>query len=147
MASVDLVAIAKAFSAAVAAGDGREVNAYWYDEVNASTKGPSITLRPASTLYQPFGSMGPAGRADVAFVARVRANSTSRASNFERLYKFASHGTSNPDSIHDRVMVDRTLGGVVSDCVLGDVDFDEDENGPYLDVEVFIIAMKQGANV
>ena len=146
MASVNIEQIAKAVAARLTNVD-RQVTAFWYDELNAPTKGPSISLRPGAPLYRPFGTMGPSGRADVAFVARVRANSASRESNFSRLYGFASHGTSNADSIHDAVMSDRSLGGVVSDCVLGDVEFDEDEGGPYLDVEVFVIAMKQGAEV
>ena len=148
MASVNLESIARALVATIKSRHaGREFSCYWYDEPQAAVNGPTLTVLPGDPLYVPFGTMGPAGRADVKFVIRVRMNGSSLEGVFTRLYSFASHGTGNPDSIHDAVMADRTLGNVVSDCVLGDVTYGEDDGGRYLEIEAFIIAMKQGAQV
>lgn len=115
MAGLTLADIRAAIKSRLEAGINRETN---IAESGQQMPMPRIRLvLAASDPIDYFTTMGPAGIARVRFDLVVEPAGTDKSA-VVRLDDYLSVGTGNGSSVVDAILADRTLGGVVADCVL-----------------------------
>lgn len=116
MSGLTLKGIREALAEQIADGLARQVNCYPYEVDDPAL--PYVIVKPSSGTYVGyFASFGPSGVADVMFdleVAVVAADAISMGIAMDDLL---SSGTGNNSSLVDAIHEDRTLGGLVADCV------------------------------
>lgn len=96
----------------------------------------SITIEPEPDFIDYFQSMGGNGIALIRGALLLKVGGADYQSRFIRLYDYLSAGTGNAASLIDAVLSDRTLGGVVDDCVILRVDVDRNNVTARLPFEI-----------
>lgn len=107
---------------------------------------PSITVEPDPSGYIPsyFETFGTAGYADINVRLKIEVDAIETESVGIKIASYLSVGTSNGSSVVDAIRSDKTLGGVVDDCLPYDVEWSPDEYWTAY-INVRILAKKTGA--
>lgn len=122
-----------------------EVNVYWYEPTSPVL--PAVYLRPAPENYiDYFATGGRDGNGDISIQIVVEVGGLDAENVASELNTFLRAGSGFENSIPDAVMSNRTLGGVVQDCVVLRADVDDEIAGKAV-LHAQVIAKKQGANV
>jgi hypothetical protein len=123
----------------------REVNVYWYEPTAPVL--PAVYIRPSPEAYIGyFATAGPSGIGDLALQIVVEVGGADSENVASNLNTFLRVGSGFVNSVPDAVMKDKTLGGVVQDCVVLRADVDDEIEGKGV-LHAAVIARKQGANV
>ena len=138
LAKIDLQAIRVALHNQITAAlTGTYVDANLADNSTV----PNIPVLPAATDYVVyFDTSGDQGLTDVNLVLRIDPGSSATIDAQVALDDYLGIGT--PRSIVSAVFADRTLGGVVQDCVVLRADWDETTLTAHMPVQ--IVAKKGG---
>lgn len=108
---------------------------------------PCITVYPDPNGYISYhDTMGPNGYASVMVRLKLEVDSDSE-SMFIKITDYLSVGTGFTSSIHDAVMADHTLGGVVTECVVLTAEWDAENDPDVAWLPVQIILPKVNARV
>lgn len=145
--SFDLSAIHTALADQIAAGIADDVTVKPYPFSGANP--PFIEIWPGGQYVDYAGTFGADGLGDIQLEIHVAFPTANGETTFKVMTRLLSVGTGFSSSIADAVMADRTLGGVVQDCVALEAqwDIDPDALGQIATIPVRIIAKKQGAEV
>jgi hypothetical protein len=134
-------ALAAQISAYFAANGGRQTNVRPYRSVSTY---PCITM--AITDLVPFGTMGPAGIAEVQLMVTIHVNSADPDSDEIAMDDYMSVGVGNGSSVIDAINSDHTLGGVVENVTALEVRAPVDTPNDYAaDVPLMVLLRKVGA--
>jgi hypothetical protein len=146
MSGLVLRGIHVALADQIRAGIDRQTNVYEFP--NGSYNPPSVTVHSDPSGYISYwGTFGPNGDADILLRLKIEVDAGDLASVCIKIADYLSVGTDNGSSIVDAVMADRTLGGVVGDCVILTAEWDT-ENEPFVAyLPVQIILRKVNAEV
>ena len=93
------------------------VNAYWCEV--ESPEPPSVTVvpDPGEKYIDYWGTFGPDGQADVMLQPRIQLAGQDGPAIAEQLDRLLSAGQNAQQSIIDAIVANRTLGGLVDDCI------------------------------
>lgn len=150
----DVGAAHRALADQLRAALGETFDVFAFPELG-TLNGPRIEIAPSGSWVSLYGTHGPNGNGDV--VVTVRAFLSGFKTSEDRAnwaFRLASVGLSvdgndQTYSLADAVMSDRTLGGVVSDCVPlgpdGEIAWDADDD--VIEMPVLMILKKSGATV
>jgi hypothetical protein len=110
---------------------------------------PAVVIRPADPYVAYFGTMGPNGISDILLDVDIEVAAAQSASAAKAMDDYLSAGTGNTSSVVDAIHSDRTLAGVVGDCVCltADAPIERDDGVLVATVHVQIIVSKQNAEV
>lgn len=143
MAGLSLQAIRVALATQISANVARQPSVFAYDPENRS--GHNIVIKPAADYVAYFGTMGPNGTADILLEIDIEVPGRLADSQIA-MDDYLSAGTGNDSSVVDAIHANKTLGGLVDNCVCLTAD------GPDLTVDpltarlhVQIIVHKQNA--
>lgn len=101
---------------------------------------PCITIYPDPSGYLTYhDTFGPNGYATVLVRLKLEVDSDAE-STFIKITDYLSAGTGFTSSIHDAVMADHTLGGVVTECVVltAEWDAEHDPDVAWLPVQIML---------
>lgn len=108
--------IREALAATIHTNTGRKINAYWCTTMTPQF--PSVTVEPHPDTYVDYWqSFGPDGTADAMLRLKLEVTGQDGPAVATQLDAMLSAGTGAPLSVIDAVMRNRTLGGLVADCV------------------------------
>lgn len=145
MSGLSLQAIREALATQIGDTVARHPSVFAYDPEGRS--GHNIVIRPADDYVAYFGTMGPNGLSDILLEVDIEVPGRLADSQIA-MDDYLSAGTGNDSSVVDAIHANRTLGGLVDDCVCLTAD------GPDLTVDpitarlhVQIIVAKQNAEV
>ena len=146
MAGLILADIHNALADQIRVGIDRQTNVYPFP--NGSYNTPAVTVHSDPSGYISYwGTFGPNGDADILLRLKIEVDAADVESMCIKIADYLSVGTGNDSSIVDAVMADRTLGGVVGDCVILTAEWDT-ENEPFVAyLPVQIILRKVNAEV
>lgn len=144
--AVNLETIHRALAAQLVAHISRETNVSAFPD--GSTTFPQITVHSDPGGYLAYiGTFGPNGEADLMLRLKLEVDAGDVESMCIKVAAYLSVGTGNGSSIPDAVMFDKTLGGVVGDCVTLTAEWDSDGDPGVAWIPVQIILSKQNAKV
>jgi len=145
MAGLILADIHNALSNQIRAGVSRDTNVSAFPD--GSLVYPSVTIHSDPEYVSYWGTFGPNGNADLKLRVVIEVGAGDLMSVCLKIADYLSVGTGNTSSVVDDIMADRTLGGVVGDCVILTAEWDT-ENEPFRAVlPVQIILRKVNAEV
>jgi hypothetical protein len=113
---MNLKPIREALAATIRNGTDQKANCYWSEVEGMQFPMCYVQPHPSQYLYY-WGTGGPDGLADGVLQLVVGVEGQDGSDCASQLCDFLSVGQNNPQSIVDAVMRDRTLGGLVDDCV------------------------------
>lgn len=145
MAGLTLFAIREALANQIVAHVSRPISGHPYDPGDHTQ--PAVVIRAASEYVAYFGTMGPNGEADILLDVDIEVASTQSSSAGIAMDDFLSAGTGNTSSVVDAIHFDKTLGGLVANCVCltADAPVERDDGVLVGTVHVQIIVAKQNA--
>lgn len=134
--------IRKAMAAQIKANVERGTNVTWYEILTDTPDFPRIGIELTEVGY--FGTFGPDGESDVLGRLRLEIGVLPMTAENAAIKLSAYLDTTQPSSIVNAVMADKTLGGTVDECVV----LSATVLSPYeAEFPFSIILSKQGANV
>jgi hypothetical protein len=145
VAGLSLQAIREALANQIQAHVARSISAHPYDPGDHTQ--PAVVIRPATDYIAYFGTMGPNGDADVLLEVDIEVATAQPASAGIAMDDFLSAGTGNTSSVIDAIFFDKTLGGLVDNCIAltADGPVERDDGVLVATVHVQIIVTKQNA--
>lgn len=141
--ALNLEAIHRALAAQIRAGIARDTNVYPFPVEDPQY--PCVSIYPDSIDY--FTSFGPNGTADLNLRLKLEVSADSAESAAIKVCDYLSVGTGNGSSIIDAVHADRTLGGIVDDCVVREAEWPAESDLGLAWLPVLIFLTKQNAEV
>lgn len=147
MSGLTLQAIRVALATQISANLARGTSVHPYDPGDHTQ--PAVVIRAADDYIAYFGTMGPNGVSDILLDVDVEVAAAQSASAYIAMDDYLSAGTGNDSSVVDAIHSDRTLGGVVGDCICLTADGPTERDDGVLvgTVHVQIIVAKQNAEV
>ncbi len=145
MAGLILADIHNALADQIRAGIDRQTNVSAFPD--GSTIYPSVTVHSDPEYISYWGTFGPNGDADIKLRLVLEVDAGDMTSICLKMADYLSAGTGNESSVVDAVMADRTLGGVVGDCVVLNAEWDSENEPQKAVLPVLIILRKVNAEV
>ena len=145
MAGLILADIHNALADQIRAGVDRQTSVSAFPD--GSTVYPCVTVHSDPEYISYWGTFGPNGDADLKLRIVIEVDAGDLTSICLKIADYLSVGTGNGSSIVDAVMGDRTLGGVVGDCVVLTAEWDSENEPAKAVLPVQIILRKVNAEV
>lgn len=135
--------VREALATQIHEGTQRKVNVYWARV--GSPDSPAVIIEPHPEMYLDYWkTFGPNGKADVMLKLYIEVRGQDGPAVAELIDQMISVGENEPLSIIDPILADKSLGGVVDDC-LPTVVRAADEYDGLAEVDVQIIVTKRNA--